>query len=171
MWTVMELWNQQLQHDMATSMIVKRAPHTCWETLGKTTMQASTQTMAIMLKSNEERSTETILPIVLCKAIRMPSSIPQQGCQVYVDAMQLFVSVPQHPNECQGHPPSRLPLPMVPVSVGQVGLMHPVPPQRSYMKEWWRGKFFLLTVGAFLLTVKLLCFQSLKALVRSTFPL
>ena len=30
---------------------------------------------------------------------------------------------------------------------------------------------FLLTVGAFLLTVKLLCLQSLKALIRRTFPL
>ena len=30
---------------------------------------------------------------------------------------------------------------------------------------------FLLTVGAFLLTVKLLCLQSLKALIRHTFPL
>ena len=29
----------------------------------------------------------------------------------------------------------------------------------------------LLTVGAFLLTVKLLCLQSLKALIRRTFPL
>ena len=34
-----------------------------------------------------------------------------------------------------------------------------------------RGEAFLLTVGAFLLTVKLLCLQSLKALVRRTFPL
>ena len=33
------------------------------------------------------------------------------------------------------------------------------------------GKAFLLTVGAFLLTVKLLCLQSLKALIRRTFPL
>ena len=30
---------------------------------------------------------------------------------------------------------------------------------------------FLLTVGAFLFTVKLLCLQSLKALIRCTFPL
>ena len=37
-------------------------------------------------------------------------------------------------------------------------------------KIWW-GKPFLLTVGAFLLTVKLLCLQSLKALIRRTFPL
>ena len=29
----------------------------------------------------------------------------------------------------------------------------------------------LLTAGAFLLTVKLLCLQSLKALIGSTFPL
>ena len=33
------------------------------------------------------------------------------------------------------------------------------------------GEAFLLTVGAFLLTVKLLCLQSLKALMRRTFPL
>ena len=33
------------------------------------------------------------------------------------------------------------------------------------------GEAFLLTVGAFLLTVKLLCSQSLKALFRCTFPL
>ena len=36
------------------------------------------------------------------------------------------------------------------------------------------GGAFLLTVGAFLLTVKLLCLQSLKALkalIRRTFPL
>ena len=33
------------------------------------------------------------------------------------------------------------------------------------------GEAFLLTVGAFLLTVKLLCLQSLKALIRRTFPL
>ena len=33
------------------------------------------------------------------------------------------------------------------------------------------GEVFLLTVGAFLLTVKLLCLQSLKALIRRTFPL
>ena len=33
------------------------------------------------------------------------------------------------------------------------------------------GGSFLLTVGAFLLTVKLLCLQSLKALIRRTFPL
>ena len=34
-----------------------------------------------------------------------------------------------------------------------------------------KGEAFLLTVGAFLLTVKLLYLQSLKALIRSTFPL
>ena len=33
------------------------------------------------------------------------------------------------------------------------------------------GGAFLLTVGAFLLTVELLCLQSLKALIRRTFPL
>ena len=32
------------------------------------------------------------------------------------------------------------------------------------------GEAFLLTVGACLLTVKLLCLQSLKALIRRTFP-
>ena len=34
----------------------------------------------------------------------------------------------------------------------------------------WGGAF-LLTVGAFLPTVELLCLQSLKALIRRTFPL
>ena len=34
-----------------------------------------------------------------------------------------------------------------------------------------RGEAFLLTVGAFLLTVKLLCLQSLRPLIRRTFPL
>ena len=34
-----------------------------------------------------------------------------------------------------------------------------------------RGEAFLLTVGAFLLTVKLLCLQSVKALIRRIFPL
>ena len=33
------------------------------------------------------------------------------------------------------------------------------------------GEAFLLTVGAFLLTVELLCLQSLKALIGRTFPL
>ena len=33
------------------------------------------------------------------------------------------------------------------------------------------GEVFLLTVGASWLTVKLLCLQSLKALIRCTFPL
>ena len=33
------------------------------------------------------------------------------------------------------------------------------------------GKLFLLTVGSFLLTVMLLCLQSLKVLIRCTFPL
>ena len=32
------------------------------------------------------------------------------------------------------------------------------------------GGSFLLTVGAFLLTVKLLCLQSLKALIKQAFP-
>ena len=34
-----------------------------------------------------------------------------------------------------------------------------------------RGEAFLLTVGASLLAVELLCSQSLKALIRRTFPL
>ena len=34
-----------------------------------------------------------------------------------------------------------------------------------------RGEAFLLAVGAFLLTVELLCLQPLKALIRRTFPL
>ena len=34
-----------------------------------------------------------------------------------------------------------------------------------------KGEAFLVTVGAFVLTVKLLCLQSLKALIRCTFPL
>ena len=34
-----------------------------------------------------------------------------------------------------------------------------------------KGEAFLLTVEALLLTVKLLCLQSLKALIRCTFPL
>ena len=33
------------------------------------------------------------------------------------------------------------------------------------------GEVFLLAVGVFLLTVELLCLQSLKALMRRTFPL
>ena len=45
----------------------------------------------------------------------------------------------------------------------------------TYMIYW--GKLFtyswsfLLIVGAFLLTVNLLCLQSLKAFIRRTFPL
>ena len=39
------------------------------------------------------------------------------------------------------------------------------------MQHTFLGEAFLLTVGAFLLTVKLLCLQSLKALTRRTFPL
>ena len=34
-----------------------------------------------------------------------------------------------------------------------------------------RGEASLLTIGVFLLTVKLLCLQSIKALIRRTFPL
>ena len=36
--------------------------------------------------------------------------------------------------------------------------------------EYSLGEACLLTVGAFLLTLKLLCLQSLKALIRRTFP-
>ena len=35
-----------------------------------------------------------------------------------------------------------------------------------FSRVFWREEAFLLTVGAFLLTVKLLCLQSLKALIR-----
>ena len=35
----------------------------------------------------------------------------------------------------------------------------------------WGGKLFYLQLGASLLTIELLCLQSLKALLRSTFPL
>ena len=38
-------------------------------------------------------------------------------------------------------------------------------------KLLFQGGAFLLTVGVFLLAVELLCLQSLKALVRHTFPL
>ena len=42
----------------------------------------------------------------------------------------------------------------------------------GYMPEIVFGeRLFLLTVGASLLTVELLCLQSLKALLRRTFPL
>ena len=37
-------------------------------------------------------------------------------------------------------------------------------------EDFFQGEAFLLTVGAFLLTVKLLCLQSLKALIKHTFP-
>ena len=43
--------------------------------------------------------------------------------------------------------------------------LQPPPPKKK------GGEAFLLTVGAFLLTVKLPCLQSLKALMRRTFPL
>ena len=39
------------------------------------------------------------------------------------------------------------------------------------LSEKNRGEAFLLAVRASFLTVKLLCLQSLKALIRSTFPL
>ena len=52
---------------------------------------------------------------------------------------------------------------------------HPrVTPSDPKVTQKWlesRREAFLLTVGAFLLTVKLLCLQSLEALVRRTFPL
>ena len=41
-------------------------------------------------------------------------------------------------------------------------------PGELMIRNW--GKLFLLTVGAFLLTVKLLCLQSRKALIARTFP-
>ena len=37
--------------------------------------------------------------------------------------------------------------------------------------RFFKGEAFLLTAGAFLLTVKLLCLQSLKVLIRRTLPL
>ena len=39
----------------------------------------------------------------------------------------------------------------------------------DFSRYFQGGEAFLLTVGALLLTVKLLCFQSLKALVRRTY--
>ena len=39
-----------------------------------------------------------------------------------------------------------------------------------FRSQIFAGEVFLLTVGAFLLTVELLCLQSLKALFRRTFP-
>ena len=41
----------------------------------------------------------------------------------------------------------------------------------NHVEEMKRGGAFLLTVEVFLLTVELLCLQSLKALIRRTFPL
>ena len=43
--------------------------------------------------------------------------------------------------------------------------------QEKVRAHFSAGEAFLLIVGAFLLTVKLLCLQSLKALIRRTFPL
>ena len=40
-----------------------------------------------------------------------------------------------------------------------------------YWVPLWRGGSFLLTVGPFLLTVELLCLQSVEVLLRHTFPL
>ena len=42
------------------------------------------------------------------------------------------------------------------------------PPPLLQLEPPKRGEAFSLTVGAFLLTVKLLCLQSLKALIRRT---
>ena len=44
-------------------------------------------------------------------------------------------------------------------------------PENSLVACLVRGKLFLLTVGGFLLTVKLFCLQSIKVLIRGTFPL
>ena len=44
-------------------------------------------------------------------------------------------------------------------------------PGTTLSKSYWGKFFFLLTVGAFLLTVELLCLQSIKVLLRGTFPL
>ena len=41
----------------------------------------------------------------------------------------------------------------------------------EFRRQFRGGGLFLLTGGAFLLTVKLLCLQSLKALIRRTYPL
>ena len=46
---------------------------------------------------------------------------------------------------------------------------HPVSKEGHAGKDV--GEAFLLTVGVLLLTVKLLCLQSLKVLIRRTFPL
>ena len=43
--------------------------------------------------------------------------------------------------------------------------------RQTTMDHQIRGEAFLLTVGAFLLTVKLLCLQSLQALIRRTLSL
>ena len=48
----------------------------------------------------------------------------------------------------------------------KVEVLQKAPPKQASK----RGNF-LLTVGAFLLTVKLLCLQSLEAIIRRTFPL
>ena len=55
---------------------------------------------------------------------------------------------------------------------------HPLPSNllrqffgNNLAKQKNKGEAFLLTVRAFFLTVKLLCLQSLKALIRRTFPL
>ena len=47
----------------------------------------------------------------------------------------------------------------------------PNDPISVVLKRESLGEAFLLTVGAFLLTVKLPCLQSLKPLIRRTFPL
>ena len=53
----------------------------------------------------------------------------------------------------------------------KLGLVQARPWVHTALKFKNGGEVFLLTVGAFLLTVKLLCLQSLKALIKHTFPL
>ena len=53
--------------------------------------------------------------------------------------------------------------------IGRVSHKH-LAVEKHFVIFLW-GEAFLLTVGAFLLTVKLPCLQSLKALLRRTFPL
>ena len=47
----------------------------------------------------------------------------------------------------------------------------PPPPFALPSSLMSKGEVFLLTVGVFLLTVKILCLQSFKALLRRSFPL
>ena len=57
------------------------------------------------------------------------------------------------------------------ISHGRWGETTPDKIEDGFGNQFGEGEAFLLTVGAFLLTVKLLCLQSLKALIRYTFPL